>query len=154
MAQTDSTFVTDDVEVQTTLKPNDVYSFSGMNGVTVTSDSLKISNSFENLQFSLNDLQKVRVQSGTLSKQGLIYIGGGGFLLGFFTGMLSGSSEDKVGWGPGLLSGVIIGGVSAMVGGLIGASSPVFDDCSIGKVSNDSKRDMLIGFFKKHKIEQ
>jgi hypothetical protein len=154
MAQTDSTFLTDDVEIQTTLKPNDIYSFSGMNSVTVTTDSLKISNTFENLQFSLNDLQKVRVQSGTLSKQGLIYIGSGGFLLGFVTGMISGSGDSKVGWGPGLLSGVIIGGVSAMVGSLIGASSPVFDDCSIGKVSKDSKKDMLIGFFMKHKIKQ
>ncbi len=160
IAQTDSTFLTDDVDIQTTLKPNNIYSFSGMNNVTVTSNSLMISNSFESREFSLGDLRDVRVQTSSHGKQGVIIGGVGGFLLGFISGMISSGGDNggdgltSTKWGVGLLGGVIIGGVCAVVGGLIGEGAPVFKDAGIGKIPENSKRDALIGFIKKHSIEQ
>ena len=159
-AQTESVFLTDDIEVQTRLHSKDIYWLKGPNSVIIAQDKLAIYNSIDTLSFLINDLRSISVQSGTLSKQGLIYGGGGGFLLGFVTGYIVGGAESSScslvlrKLGVGLLSGLIVGGVCAIVGALIGESSPVFEECKISGVPENSKRDLLIGFFMRHKSEQ
>ncbi len=155
-AQTDSVYVIDDVEIQSKMAAEETYLFPGANRISIKNDTVAVS-SFEYTElFSLNDLKLIRIKSGTLSQQGLIIGASGGFVIGFIAGVFAGSGDSpshnfmSSPWAAGLISGILVGGVSAMVGGLIGATSPEFDECNIGQTPANVKKMVLENFLKEH----
>ena len=140
-SQTDSMrkYVLKDFEVSYE-NEDDVYKFDGVNSLYLTGDTLNVIHHSIHEKLEIPKFGRFSVYKGTLAKQGAIWGGVLGFLIG---GSFAAMGTDKKNVGDVILNGLIYGAVLSGIGTLIGVVALVSDRTDFEGLKAEKKVRLL-----------